>query len=481
MIMDKVEMSIRATGRIAGLAVGTAMAGALLSGCATNAAPRADLSAASAQEAMAEGQHDRALRLAEQAVTAEPQNASYRALLGKAYLDAGRFASAQASFDDAMALGDRSPRTALSLALSLTAQAKYSEAAALLRDWEGEIATADLGLALALAGQPERGIHLMSNAIRGGDNTVKMRQNLAYAYAVAGRWHESRAMAAQDVPAGEVGNRMEQWAAMASPDAYQHRVARLLGVPANVIDAGQPMHLALSNNPGVDQLAAEATGLAMASPAMPVTSATELPTAPTMAVPARGAELPAVGSAPLAADTFQTREPARTSGFAQAFAAETMAPVIQDAQSFAAPAAAPSTAQPAAPSARYANVASGAAPTAPRVAGLAAGQEAPAPRAAADGSHLVQLGSFSSEQAARRAWGIYVGRYPELSAHEMVITEAVVNGRRYFRVSAGGFDRTASRAMCGRVRTSRGDGCFSWAAAKPLPGAVDTGLRLARR
>ena len=179
MIMDKVDMSIRVTGRMAGLAVGTAMVGALLAGCATNPAPRADLSAASAQEAMAEGQHDRALRLAEQAVTAEPHNASYRALLGKAYLDAGRFASAQASFDDAMVLGDRSPRTALSLALSLTAQAKYSEAAALLRDWEGEIATADLGLALALAGQPERGIHLMSNAIRSGDNTVKMRQNLA--------------------------------------------------------------------------------------------------------------------------------------------------------------------------------------------------------------------------------------------------------------------------------------------------------------
>ena len=383
-----------------------------------------------------------------------------------------------------MVLGDRSPRTALSLALSLTAQAKYHEAAALLRDWEGEIATADLGLALALAGQPERGIHLMSNAIRSGDNTVKMRQNLAYAYAVAGRWREARVMAAQDVPAGEVGNRMEQWAAMASPDAYQHRVARLLGVPANVVDTGQPVHLALSNTPGVDQLAAEATGMAMASAELPVASAAQLsPVAQNaagtsmMAVPASAAELPAVGSAPLATDTFQTREPARASGFAQAFAAETIAPVRQDAQSFAAPA--PAAAQPAAPSARYA----AAAPAAPRVAGQPGRAPAAAPvaRTAADGTHLVQLGSFSSDQAARRAWGIYVNRYPELSAHEMVITEAVVNGRRFFRVSAGGFDRTASRAMCGRVSNSRGDGCISWAAATPLPGAVDTGLRLARR
>ncbi len=496
--MDKVEMSIRMTG----LAVGTAMAGVLLAGCTTSAAPRADVSATSAQEAMAEGRTDRAVRLAEQAVEAEPHSAAYRALLGKAYLDGGRFAAAQVSFDDAMALGDRSPRTALSLALSLTAQAKYTEAAALLNDWEGEIATADLGLALALAGQPERGIHLMSNAIRGGDNTVKMRQNLAYAYAVAGRWRESRTMAAQDVPAGEVGNRMEQWAAMASPDAYQHRVARLLGVPAGVPDMGQPVHLALGNNPGVNQLAAEATALAAAPPApisgelaaVPAPFATNpsLSTAtPLMAVPAQATELPAVGSAPLSPVTFAAREAARPASFAQAFAAETAGPVMQDAQAFATPvaAAAPAPAQVAAPSGRYAQprVAGRAAVTADRpgariaAAASDARQAAPAAARSTDGTHLVQLGSFSSEQAARRAWGIYTARYPELADHEMVITEANVRGRHYFRVSAGGFDRTASRSMCGRVNSTSGDGCISWAAATPLPGAIDRGIRMARR
>ena len=490
--MDKVEMNIR----MAGLAVGTAMAGALLAGCATNAAPRADVSATAAQEAMAEGRSDRAVRLAEQAVEADPRNAAHRALLGKAYLDAGRFAAAQVSFDDAMALGDLSPRTALSLALSLTAQAKYTEAAALLNDWEGQIATADLGLALALAGQPERSIHLMSNAIRSGDNTVKIRQNLAYAYAVAGRWRESRAMAAQDVPAGEVGNRMEQWAAMASPDAYQQRVARLLGVPAGVPDMGQPVHLALGNTPSVDQLGAEATALA-AAPAAPVVG--ELPAIPApfaanpslaaalplMAVPAQAAELPSVG-APLAATP---RESARPASFAQAFAAETAGPVMQDAQVFASPspAVAAAPADVAAPTARYAQprvsgrVAATADRPVARIAAAASEARAPVAARSADGSHLVQLGSFSSEQAARRAWGIYVARYPELAGHEMVLTEANVRGRHYFRVSAGGFDRSASRSMCGRVNTTGGDGCISWAAAAPLPGAMDTGIRLARR
>ena len=60
----------------------------------------------------------------------------------------------------------------------------------------------------------------------------------------------------------------------------------------------------------------------------------------------------------------------------------------------------------------------------------------------AQGSHLVQLGSFSSEAGAKRAWGIYVKRYPQLANHEMVITEAVVRGKRYWRVSAGGYERT---------------------------------------
>jgi Flp pilus assembly protein TadD len=242
--------------RVIGLAVTTALAGALLTGCASNAAPPAALSASQAERALAGGKHDKAIAHAEAAVLAEPRNAAYRSMLASAYLDAGRFASAETTFKDAMQLGDSSARNALSLSLAQSAQGKYRDAYALLNEWDGDIATADLGLALALAGQPERGIHLMSNAIRSGDNTVKIRQNLAYAYAVAGRWRESRAMAAQDVPAGEVGNRMEQWAAMASPDAYQQRVARLLGVPAGVPDMGQPVHLALGNTPSVDQLGA---------------------------------------------------------------------------------------------------------------------------------------------------------------------------------------------------------------------------------
>jgi Flp pilus assembly protein TadD len=432
--------------RVIGLAVTSAMAGALLSGCTTNAAPPASLSASQAEQALASGKHEQAVRHAEAAVLAEPRNAAYRSVLASAYLDAGRFASAETTFKDAMQLGDNTARNALSLSLALSAQGKYPEAAALLNEWEGEIATADLGLALALAGQSGRGIHLMSNAIRGGDNTAKMRQNLAYSYALAGRWREARLMAAQDVPADKLGDRIEQWAAMASPDAWHARVAALLQVPAGVRDSGQPAQLALANNPSLEQLAGEATEVAAADTAAPLAIAM-----------APVGELPAV---PAIDPVQEAPQPARANDFQAAFSAP------------AAPVSAPAlVAQDAA---RFIQ--------APLVQAVAAQANATlaAPASRADSTHLVQLGSFSSEQSARRAWSIYTRNYPELADHEMVISEAVVRGKRYWRVSAAGFGRSTASSMCGRVRAS-GNGCFAYAEGRPLPGAVDRGTRLARR
>lgn len=463
-----------------GLGVTTAMAAVMLTGCATNAAPRAEVSASNAQLALANGQHADAVREAEAAVAADPRNAAYRMTLGNAYLEAGRFAAASTSFEDAMALGERSPRAALSLVLALTGQARYAEAATLLNDWQGEIAASDLGLAYALAGQPERGVHVLTNAIRGGDNSVKTRQNLAYAYAVAGRWREARMMVAQDVPAHEVGQRMAEWAQMTHAEAYNARVASLLGVPANVRDSGQPTQLALVNAPSAEQLAAE-TSYPVAAPqaaAAPVER---------MNVPVTGGELPPVGAPSPRYGEARNAAPAT---FADAFADETQRPVAAQPVRSTAPALAPldstAIAPPAAasgpasrPAARGASLASNTSIT-PDIARPALRTSVP-PAASGVPTHLIQLGSFSSEAGAERAWGIYMERYPELADREKVITQAVVNGRNYWRVSAGGYDNAGSRAMCSRVDASHGEGCISWAASSPLPGALDTGVRLARR
>jgi Flp pilus assembly protein TadD len=442
------------------LGLTSAIAAALLTGCATHPAPRADLSASRAEAALAKGKTETAIEHAEAAVQAEPRNAAYRAMLGTAYLDAGRFSSAEATFNDAMKLGDTSTRTALSLALALDGQAKYQQAASLLDDWQNQIAPADLGLAYALSGRPDIGINILAQAIRGGENTAKVRQNLAYAYALAGRWKDARIMASQDVPADQVGNRMEQWAEMAQPEAWQARVADMVGAPSGVRDPGQPIQLALANNPGVEQLASEAA--AAADPQDELAANDKPADAP---LPFNK-ELPAVASAAPDVDVAsypapQTKQP---DDFNSAFASVapsggSIAQVTQDAVRFASQ-----------PAVQTAAVRHGAAPASRQLAVVET-----------NGTHLVQLGSFSSEQGARRAWGIYTKRYPELRGHDMVISQAIVRGKRYWRVSAGGYGLASSRNMCGRVKSSGGDGCFAYAEGHPLPGALDTGVRMALR
>jgi Flp pilus assembly protein TadD len=446
---------IAKSSRMIALVASTALASIALAGCATQAAPRADLSAGKAQAALAQGRADQAVSHAEAAVLAEPRNLAYRSTLGAAYMEAGRFQSAATSFQDALTLGDTSPRTALSLALAQVAAGDHRGAEVVLDEWRDRIDPADLGLALALAGKPERGVHVLGNLLRSGTSTPKVRQNLAYAYALQGDWRAARIMAAEDVPADQLDQRLGEWAVLAQPDHNHARVAALLGVPV-VGDNGQPAALALHNNPGTEALAVEA--------------ATADPVSETAWAPSQG-ELPAIAAAPV--------EPVVAS------AAPTASTATDFVNAFAAPA--PTGATPAAMTAdavRFATAPVVEATPARTVEPRRSVRSEPAPTTAAKpvgaGTHLVQLGSFSSEASAKRAWGIYAKRYPQLSQHDMVITKAVVRGKTYFRVSANGFGRDSSRSMCASVKRD-GNGCIAWAANSPLPGAVDRGVRMAAR
>ena len=135
---------------------------------------------AEARQALSKGQTDKAISLAEGLVAANPREASYRALLGQAYLRAGRFESAAQSLNDAMKLGDNSARTALSLALANVGAGKNREAVAILDDWRDAIPAADLGLAYALAGESNRGVAILSDSLRSGDNTPKLRDGIRH-------------------------------------------------------------------------------------------------------------------------------------------------------------------------------------------------------------------------------------------------------------------------------------------------------------
>ncbi|PIM50389.1 sporulation protein, partial [Roseateles chitinivorans] len=139
---------------------------------------------------------------------------------------------------------------------SYSAAGRHRDAVAILEDWRDAIPVADLGLALALAGEPTRGSAVLADALRNGENTPKLRQNLAYAYALDGRWREARIMMMQDVPADQIDARISDWAAKTRPEDNQLRVAGLLGAPLRS-DPGQPSRLALNSNPVNEQLAAQ--------------------------------------------------------------------------------------------------------------------------------------------------------------------------------------------------------------------------------
>ena len=437
--MDRSIKTGRLTAPRLALAVTTAIAGLALTGCMTSAAPRADLSFNSAQTALAKGQVDKAIAHGEAAVLAEPRNPGYRALLGAAYLEAGRFESAATSFGDALDLGDENPRTVLSFALAKIALGEGRAAVKVLDQYSDSIDPADLGLALALAGEPTRGAGVLVGAVRASDEEAspKLRQNLAYTYALAGNWRMARVMAEQDIPADQIDARMSQWAEMSAPEMFQQRIATLLDVAPRA-DSGQPQRLALANFPAQDVMVAEAS---------------------------------AQGS-PDAAEPVQVAQAETSADFTQAFAApEPSVQTVAVADTGPRYVSNPVVQQLPATSARRA-------PAAPRVA-MAAPQRRMAATAAAvspvsakgPSTHLVQLGSYDSKIEAERGWKVVQSKFPQLKDRKPVITQAVVGGRTFWRIAAEGFTSQSAKSMCGTVK-SAGRGCFAYAATTPPAGAV---------
>lgn len=426
--------------RIAGLALCSAAVIALLPGCAGQTT-LAGSTGAPAVRAVIEGNGDAAVAKAEQRVARVPQSASARAELAQAYLAAGRFDSAATTFEDVAALGGDNARVGLGMALAYIGAGRHDEAFAVLGRWRGEMPASDFGLAVALAGQPAMGVAVLSEAVRGGNGNAKTRQNLAYAYALAGLWSQARLIASQDVPADQIDARLAEWAAKARPEASRERVAGLIGAPLRE-DSGQPVALALGGRDNAAQMAvAEAPAPARELPPVQFGQSFEKVADPAGAVPAaepvvqESFALAAEEPAPLTSNKFVSK------------------PVIQQVakseSTFEATFDRMSTAR-----------------TAP-----AAKPKPAAKSRAASRTHLVQLGSFTTRAAAERAWAIFVQRDPALKNHTVRITEAEVNGRRYYRVAAQGFDRVSAASVCASAKR-RGDGCLAYSEQRPLPGTV---------
>jgi Flp pilus assembly protein TadD len=403
--------------RLARLCLTTALAAGLLAGCTAGGVNHAKF-ASNAQTALGKGSTDKAIALAEQAVLASPRTAAYRTLLGSAYLRAGRFEAARQAFDEAMQLGEDSGKAALSLALADVALGKAGEAVDTLNTYRDSIPASDYGLAMAMAGQTQTGIAALTEALRQGENTSKVRQNLAYAYALDGSWREAKLMAQQDVPADKLNQRLQDWALMARPEDTRRRVAVLLGAPMQA-EGAQPTALALANFPDSNKLAEEAVAMA-ATEKTASSDAADLAKAAANALPAPQSD--AAAPQPALAD-------ASTAPVAARIASIDLAPSAAASTATARMVANP-VVQP---------VHAGSAPVAGR------------------GNHVVQLGSFSSNEGAQRAWRHFSTRNPALAGYHSQITQVSVKGRTFWRVQAAGFNGFASaRQMCQTVKSKGG-------------------------
>jgi Flp pilus assembly protein TadD len=383
---------------------------------------------------LAKGDAAHGIALGEAAVAADPRNGTLRAALGRAYLKDGRFQSAVAALTDAMALGETGSRTLLTLALADVGSGHDRDAVAVLDQGRGTIPAADLGLALALAGEAGRGTTIMGDAVRAGDKSDKLRANLAYAYALDGRWAEARNLLAMDLPADQVDGRLTEWAQLAKPEGSRDRVAALLGVGVKA-DGGMPTQLALGPTPFGQQQVQTAAADPMPATALAAATAVELPPLAAPDVPVQAAP------EPVAAPTFTP-----------------IAPKGGDAKLALAP--------------RHPRAHVAAKPIEPAPANMSEKTEAVTAKSAS-GSHLVQLGAFISQKNAEHAKQQFLARDRELRGHEVTIAQAMVNGRKFWRVSVAGYNAGAASQTCQSIQ-KKGGACFARSG-----GTVSTGKALA--
>lgn len=420
---------------------------ASLSSKAPKAEKQADKLYALAMKAAAESKMDEALGHIEKAVELSPRDVAYRMVLGDLYLKNGRFLSAEQAFGDVLALNPGNGRAYMSAALAQIAQGKTAEALQVLDRMAGTAQPSDLGLAYALAGQPQRAISILDPVARGSESDGRVRQNLALAHALAGDWQKARVIASQDVSPAELGERLQQWAAMAQPQAPYTQVAALLGVTNVPADSGQPVALALA------PASPEPVALAEASPA-------EVP-----AEPAPAPVEPVAAPAAVAKVELPASEPTAIERLEQAVKLEQPAPVVGEAQVVR---AVDNLVQPKAPLIRT---------TLPAFKSAKAdtGLE-PVKAKKAVGRYVVQIGAFKTAQQAETAWANAQKRYSLADREPLGTTIDIAGKGTFHRLSVSGFDShgeagrfcAAIKAKGGAcfVRTTAGDSPVQWASRK---------------
>lgn len=401
----------------------------------------ASKSADKAREALEAGKPSKAVGLAEAAVAASPRDAGFRALLGQAYLNDGRFASAASALSEAMELGADDSSTILSLALTEIARGRNSDAITLLTRHRDTVPASDLGLALALAGDSAGSLYVLGEAARAEGADARTRQNFALALALSGRWAQARIVASQDLSLAKLEGRMAEWSKLAEQPNAAVRVASLIGTSAQQ-DAGMPVRLALRNFAN--------TQLAGAAPAS--NAAVELASADPAPV-ADYAPPPVVADAGSAIRSVELPMPERST--------EGVVPVTELPQ----------------PRPAGEIILADATPyrAAPRVAGE--GRIRPAQKQALELATVmvpkamgfdaqkpdgwaVQLGAYDSLAIAKEKWGTLKKRNAMLGSFPASSHAATVGGRTFYRLTVNGLaSRADASSLCSQLK-AQGQACF---------------------
>jgi Flp pilus assembly protein TadD len=384
-----------------------------------------------AQIALNSNKVPEAIQLAEQAVAKAPTDAGFRALLGNAYFAGGRFRSAEAAFKDSLALYPNQAQVMLKLTLVQIALGKKDEAVATLDVARPALGESNYGLALALAGHLTEAIKALEPAARDANADATVRQNLALAYAFAGKWDDARAVAAQDVPANQLDTRIRSWMQLVSPKSPADQVAALVGVTPAAVDEGQPVRLALAH-PGTELAQASAPVAAAApkpvaapAPAPVVTLAPPVVTAVAQASPARPAPVVLASVPPAPPPSRPTLASLTSTAVADAKAV--FAAVMPH---HAAPAASPAK---------------------PRAVAAVRRGNSPA---------VVQLGAYGSPDRVLAAWNGKAAKYGALKAYLPMSAKFATPKGVFYRLSVRGFASDAeARNLCTALHR-KGASCF---------------------
>ncbi len=156
-------------------------------------------------------QKGRQIEVLKRLVAYHPRDMALRFHLGRAMLEAGRSVQAEGTFRAMLKAGNRDWRTYNALGSALAAQGRFAEARAqyalALKAAPGNAKVINnIALSHILEGNPARAETMLREALNTpqGRQDSRIRQNLALALGLQGRFKEARYIASQDLPPAEV-------------------------------------------------------------------------------------------------------------------------------------------------------------------------------------------------------------------------------------------------------------------------------------